>query len=273
MILSQEDSHKVVGEIYKITNTVTNKIYIGQTRSHRLNHKKYRPFGYMGRFKDHMHEANSNKKNQSRYLNAALLKYGIESFTCELLLTCDIAELDEKEKQYILENNSKYPNGYNLTNGGKGFVDIEEKYICELPVHREKKERDTKHSDYTKNLISERLKEAFNDESYRINMMKNTQNQHLSKKFERFKTVKIDETNIDKYIYTIKSNKYGTYVRIKIDRVKTTFVGKFEIHNILIERARNFILNLIEWQRVQIAGNPLEPSLPLTNGNICEELG
>jgi len=269
MILSQEDSDKVIGEIYKITNIVTNKIYIGQTRSHRLNHKKYRPFGYISRFKDHIHEANSNKKNQSRYLNAALLKYGIESFTCELLLSCNIAELDEKEKHYILENNSKYPNGYNLTNGGKGFVDIEGKYICELPIHREKKDRNTKHSEYTKNLISEGLKNALNNDNHRINMMKTAQNQHLTRKCERFKTVKIDETNIDQYIYIIKSDKYGTYIRIKIDKVKTTFVGKFETVDILIERARNFILDLIKWQRVQIAGNPLEPSLPLTDGNIC----
>ena len=64
MLLSIEEKDKVVGEIYKITNIKTNKSYIGQTRSHRLNHNKYRPFGYWGRFKDHMNEANSNKKNQ-----------------------------------------------------------------------------------------------------------------------------------------------------------------------------------------------------------------
>jgi hypothetical protein len=47
MLLSIEEKDKVVGEIYKITNIKTNKSYIGQTRSHRLNHNKYRPFGYL----------------------------------------------------------------------------------------------------------------------------------------------------------------------------------------------------------------------------------
>lgn len=61
-ILEINEKNNVIGEIYKITNTTNGKLYIGQTRSHRLNHNKYRPFGYLGRFKDHIHEANSNKK-------------------------------------------------------------------------------------------------------------------------------------------------------------------------------------------------------------------
>ena len=59
-------------EIYKITNTINNKIYIGQAVSHILNHKKYRPYGMEGRFKSHIHEAFSNKKNQCHYLNNSI---------------------------------------------------------------------------------------------------------------------------------------------------------------------------------------------------------
>ena len=68
MILNEDEIDKVVGEIYKMTNTTNGKIYIGQTRSHRLNHNKYRPFGYLGRFKDHICEAHSNKKHNSSIL-------------------------------------------------------------------------------------------------------------------------------------------------------------------------------------------------------------
>ena len=32
-------------EIYKIINLTTGKIYVGQTVSHILNHKRYRPYG------------------------------------------------------------------------------------------------------------------------------------------------------------------------------------------------------------------------------------
>ena len=63
MILNIDEKDNVVGEIYKITNTTNGTSYIGQTRSHRLNHNKYRPFGYLGRFNDHVHEAFSSKKN------------------------------------------------------------------------------------------------------------------------------------------------------------------------------------------------------------------
>lgn len=62
MIFNKEQFDMITGEIYKITNLVTNKSYIGQTRTHRLNHGKYRPYGYLHRFNDHNSEAKSNKK-------------------------------------------------------------------------------------------------------------------------------------------------------------------------------------------------------------------
>jgi hypothetical protein len=262
MLLSIEEKDKVVGEIYKITNIITNKSYIGQTRSHRLNHNKYRPFGYLGRFKDHIHEANSNKKNQSKFLNSALLKYGSDNFTCELLMSCNVSELDFYEIQYISENNTKYPNGYNLTNGGKGFTDMDGKYVCEPFQKKEKSERiSTTHSDYTKQLISERLKVSLNNDTHREQMMKRSQHQHISRKFEKFKNVTIDENNIDQYMHMINSDKLGTYIRIIINGIKTTFVGKYETTDTIKNRARIFILDLLKWQRDQIAGNPLEPVL------------
>ena len=97
MILNENEKCKVVGEIYKMTNTTNGKNYIGQTRSHRLNHGKYRPFGSAGRFRDHICEANSNKKNHCRYLNHALRKYGDDCFTCEKIHTCQVDELHELE--------------------------------------------------------------------------------------------------------------------------------------------------------------------------------
>ena len=59
-LLEKYDAHKVNGEIYKIINKINNKCYIGQTRSHRLNREKYRPFGHLGRFKDHISESIKN---------------------------------------------------------------------------------------------------------------------------------------------------------------------------------------------------------------------
>lgn len=274
-ILSFNEKHKVVGEIYKITNLINNKIYIGQTRSHRLNHKKYRPFGYIGRFKDHFNEANSNKKAQCRYLNSAILKYGIENFMCELLETCEINELNRLECEYINNYSSLYPNGYNLTKGGKNFTCINGKYIWK-PEYKPKINKNLKKSDYTKNLISENIKKTIGNKDHRIKMMKITQQQHLEKKYSKFENIHIDENEIDNYIRVLNDNKKNEkYVRIEINKKRlTTFYGKHETINEIIERAKQFLLNVKEWQRNQIAGNSLE--LETTTPNLeteLEELG
>ena len=260
MILNIDEKDKVIGEIYKITNTTNGKIYIGQTRSHRLNHKKYRPFGYLGRFNDHIHEANSSKKHQCRYLNSAILKYGKDCFTCEKIHSCEVSELNKQEQQFIIEYNSKFPNGYNLTNGGKGFTDVSGNFVCDINKIPKQKSIPLPKSDYTKQLISERLKLFYTNNESCEKRMKLTQNQHLTKKYEIFKDVIIDDDNMDKYIRVIKNNNNNTeYVRIVIDKIKTTFVGKYEPIEIVKDRAKEFILNLKEWQRNQIAGNSLEP--------------
>ena len=85
-------------EIYKIVNLSNGKIYVGQAVSHILNHKRYRPYGHMGRFKCHISEAFSSKKNQSHYLNNAIRKYGIGNFTSELIKCCDVENADYMEK-------------------------------------------------------------------------------------------------------------------------------------------------------------------------------
>ena len=105
-------------------------------------------------------------------------------------------------------------------------------------------------------------------------MMKAVQIQHSKQKFVKFKNVTVDETKIDKYLHLIHNTKTNTdSIRVSISGIRTLFVGKYENIEDIKERARLFILDLVKWQRDQIAGNPLEPSLPLINGNIYEELG
>lgn len=275
MIFDKENYDMIKGEIYKITNVVTGKIYIGQTRSHRLNHGKYRPFGYLGRFNDHISEANSNKKNQSWYLNSSILKYGVENFICEKLLECNLQELNENEIKFISLFNTKYPNGYNLTDGGQNGANLkcEKIILSELrPVIPVIKVKDTSRSKKTKMLISANLKKALQNPNHRNKMMSLTQNQHLKKKFDRYKNVTIDESNIDQYVHIIQNNvlKYE-YVRIVINKIKSNFIGKTENIEETIKRAKIFITELLDWQHNQIAGTSLEissttPLLETTDG-------
>ena len=93
----------MIGIIYKITNLVNGKIYIGQTVQ---SLKK--------RFEQHC----GNKKS---VLGRAIQKYGKENFYIETVEECDtIEELNEREKFWIAKSDCIAPKGYNLTEGGEG---------------------------------------------------------------------------------------------------------------------------------------------------------
>jgi hypothetical protein len=262
-LLELHEFDKVQGHIYKITNTVTGKSYIGQTRTHRLNRKKYRPFGYLGRFKDHIHEAFSNKVGGCRYLNSSIQMYGADSFNCVLLLTCKVDELNDIETQYISEHKTKYPNGYNLTDGGK-TVSIKRMEEITLIPQPKKQRIGIKRSPETRMLMSRRLKEYANDADVIKFRIKSAQAQHLNQKFERFKAVTVDKTKIDSYIFVVRNNKLNNeYVKVKIQKIKTTFTSNYDDISLIKERARTFIKELIEWQNTLLRETPIEPSLPL----------
>lgn len=95
--------------IYKITNKINNKIYIGQV----YNKSIY------DRFKRHIKEASNNSKS---YIDRAINKYGDKNFICELIDTAkSLQDLNQKEKYWISYYNSTDRNiGYNLTPGGDG---------------------------------------------------------------------------------------------------------------------------------------------------------
>jgi len=89
--------------IYKITNKINNKIYIGQTvKSLKL------------RWKQHC-----NGNRHSLALSNAIKKYGIDGFNIEIVdFAENLEELNKKEEEYINKFNSLAPNGYNLMTGG-----------------------------------------------------------------------------------------------------------------------------------------------------------
>ena len=150
------DKSSVVGEICVITNVNNGKQYVGQTVSHRKNHGKYRPFGYVGRFKDHLSEAICNTKTkQCGYLNNAIRKHGADAFKVDLIKRCELCNLDEEEKVYIAKYNTMFPNGYNLTIGGKTTKCVNVQFSNTI---QEKKKRIKVHTDESKNNISQSLR-------------------------------------------------------------------------------------------------------------------
>ena len=94
--------------VYKVTNLINGKIYIGQT-IHPLNDRKAR------------HIYSSNNKN-GFYFHSALRKYGTDNFSWKVIRMCDsIESLNDWEQYYIKKFNSIGEGGYNLQSGGKNF--------------------------------------------------------------------------------------------------------------------------------------------------------
>jgi len=100
-----------MGSIYKITNTVNGKSYIGQTRHDAVK----------TRIRDHL----TGRGNV--IIKNAVEKYGHDAFTFEILHDGIIPEfLDDLEREAIGKFNTVAPHGYNLTDGGEGGSPSEE---------------------------------------------------------------------------------------------------------------------------------------------------
>lgn len=240
-----DDDTYVYGHIYVITNKLTNKQYIGQTVTHRKNRNKYRPFGYVGRFNDHMSEAICNtKKKQCTYLNNAIRSYGKEAFEVELLLVCPREDLDRHEEEYISQYNTMYPHGYNLTKGGKVFK-IVTSNEC-LPVQNPPRKRggSTQRSQETRLKMSKRLKEICGTTEAKERQMVRSQMQHYASKVARFKGVTIDLSSLDQYLHIRTSKDGSKYIRIMVDGKSTAFVGKYETLDVLKQKAIEFLQSI-----------------------------
>jgi group I intron endonuclease len=86
--------------IYKITNKIDGKIYIGKHQTKDIND------GYMG---------------SGKHLRRAIAKYGIENFSKEILFQFDNeAEMNTKESELVTEEFCMREDTYNLCPGGKG---------------------------------------------------------------------------------------------------------------------------------------------------------
>lgn len=84
--------------IYKITNTINGKCYIGQS------------IDIVRRWRQHR----TDYQTEEKVLYRAIRKYGLENFSFEVLEECEVTALNERELFWINEYDS-YNNGYNAT--------------------------------------------------------------------------------------------------------------------------------------------------------------
>jgi len=190
-----------MGFIYKITNQISKKCYIGET-------KKNNPY-----IRWNEHKRKIEQGIGCPALQCAVKKYGIDNFTFEILIICFDDERYKFEIEYIKKYNSIAPNGYNLTKGGEGggfygkkhsqeTIDrisqvSKQKYIDNPQLKKDMSERQkiVMNSQEVRNKI----KEGYNNSDIFINLKK----EKGKRGFARIKVMQYDLYN--NYINTYES--------------------------------------------------------------------
>lgn len=94
--------------IYKITNTVSGKCYIGET-TYKNPEERWR-----------RHKETIKRGVGCPALRDAVKKYGVDKFTFEVIRACNLKDRFTIERSLIKEHNTQVPNGYNILPGGEG---------------------------------------------------------------------------------------------------------------------------------------------------------
>lgn len=127
--------------IYKITNLLTNKSYVGKHVTKNINDK------YMG---------------SGKVLKQSLKKYGIDNFIKEIIEECENEDImNQREIFWISQLNTFLPNGYNINVGGKGgdnFTHNPNKELIRLKIIESKRNNPNLFSEDTKKKMSETRK-------------------------------------------------------------------------------------------------------------------
>ena len=255
--IEKTHDHKcyVLGEIYKITNIINGKSYIGQTLTHRLNHKRYRPFGYLRRFKSHVSEAQcNNKKNQCSCIANAIRLHGPDNFEVTLLARCETEELDEMEKRYIEHYNTMYPNGYNLAFGGNmKYLAAEKDFeICE--ERREPRPRNSSRPAETiAKIVASTKKFRQENHEYMEQKYKELKEKRNEKKANALQNVAIEDP-LEQYIHR-RNAKDVSYAVVIIHDKQVSFYSKYETFEQSQQRALDF-LKKVRMNNTSIATHP-----------------
>lgn len=181
--------------IYKITNKINGKIYIGQSID--LDRRK----------KEHIRDLNKNRNHNNHFQNA-WNKYGEENFKFEYIhIVEDSSELNYLETYYINLYDSTNPdNGYNYTYGGDN-PSVSELYREEIRLKSRGKNTNLSTEDVRRIKLSlyclmdrHEISEMFDIKKKTITSIANGKNfnyinPELNEKIYNLKRVLIDERN------------------------------------------------------------------------------
>lgn len=108
--MSKYLTDKRIGTIYKIENLINHRVYIGQTIMD-VKDRWYR----------HCEINGVSESEKATPIKRAILKYGKENFSFDVIEEVPKDSLDDREK-YWIDKFDSYRNGYNATAGGKASI-------------------------------------------------------------------------------------------------------------------------------------------------------
>lgn len=208
--------------IYKITNILNNKSYIGQSRN--IEH----------RFKQH-----KSCRTKCTAIRNAINKYGEENFIFEILIACSIEDLNFYEEKCIEAFDTFGKLGYNLTSGGDSEKQLSQETLDKISKgnklvwaddERRAKMLSLVQSDEVKQKRTQSLKDfyydnpsarmvhrnnmlkVFEDEEYRKKNINNLEKLRQSKEIEEKRLVEFrkywdNPENKDKSVKAMQQNR------------------------------------------------------------------
>lgn len=193
------------GSIYIIKNTINSKVYIGQTRV---------PINI--RFSQHLSAA----RNKGHYtLYKAIRKYGEENFFIELIETCAIDSLNDREEYWIsFYNANKSSSGYNMTPGGSRQGDpynksqVTDKIILE---------------EFNNGLSAFKIAKKYHTEIARVTLLLKKFNIKYGKDLQILSKSKIDKI-IELYLIGYGRDTIAKYLQIH-DSTVSKYLKKYHI--------------------------------------------
>lgn len=165
--------------IYKITNLINNKSYIGKS-----------DIDILSRLNDHKKGIKSNK-----HLQNSINKYGMSNFTFEILEQCSKEDCSNRER-YWIEYYDSYNNGYNQTTGGENQSGWNLSKEARIKIGNKLRGRTFSEETRKKMSISHRNKKLTKEHKLNISKSMLGKNNHFyGKKHSKEARVKISKAN------------------------------------------------------------------------------
>lgn len=165
-------------------------------------------------------------------MNSAIRKHGKDNFIVELIETCEVSKLNEREIYFIDKYKSQGPNGYNLTKGGQTLEQIKidiDKPCLEKP---KKRGRDFgyKHTEETINKMKLALVDPKILEAKKLQMRTIMNSFYDNKKIDILSKLNLDDddTQYIRPVYKKNSDIIHDYI-IRINKHKLSLHSELDL--------------------------------------------